>query len=261
MTKTNDGNTILKRMKSMMAYEKPKKINKSAIRLICFGLMDVNQKDKIISVFMMLLELFKVTMATLLSLFVPQTCDPNEQIGINERHSCTLEENIGMYEMSNYEWFVLYWNFITLALCLILYTIMFKREKFIIEYLDDRKDLELQHLSRVIGNYPEIRRGLFKWNLLTFIVSIMTIVFYIINIIVSGIMIIRDYYDGVRTITVFVTNIVLISAILLRIVQNTHNGMYDTTAYSCIDFNPRVFNTIDPEYSTDEKEREAGVSL
>jgi len=203
-------------------------------------------------------HMFKVIMATLLSLFVPQKCPADEENGFPEDHSCTDQENIGAYGLEPYEEFVLIWNFITMGFALLNYLLVMFRERRLINYLSYDPSVDQLHLPKVLENYPEIKHVLHKINFIVMVSSISTILIFIVNVIVSGIMIIGTYSDGYRTITVFITNMLLMMNILYITVGHAYVGYYNEYGLSCFEFEPLSYNVIDELYRKNEHMEDAG---
>jgi len=84
--------------------------------------MNTNTKEILISYFFTILEIYKVIMACLLSIFIPQYFDSNI-----------------FYDISNFNKFVIFFNFITLILFIYFYYVQQLRETFFINHLEINK--------------------------------------------------------------------------------------------------------------------------
>ena len=94
--------------------------------------LDEDQTQLLMSIITYLAETFKLFIACLLTVFVPQRCtNQPDQI-------CTLHDNF--FDLIHYNIFALVFNFITLNTVIIFYSIEFKREKWCIKYLDHTLD-------------------------------------------------------------------------------------------------------------------------
>ena len=206
-------------------------------------------KQRVTTLFTFGWTLFGITMASLLSVFVPQRCSPDPENGFPEHHSCTEQENFGLLSpLTRFEMAVLVWNFITLASTLIHYAIVYHREVQLIKYLDVSVHLPLDNLTKEICKYSDIKLRLYRVNLTMFISSISLIVFFVTNAIMSGIMIFGNYYDGFRTVTVYLTNLALMVNLLKITSFHAYIGYKTDEALSCFNLVPVSFNTIDRDY-------------
>jgi len=226
------------------------KRSQDAPERVLFGLMTHNTYESIKSFGIFCMQMFKVVMASLLSLFVPQVCPADPEHGFDTSHSCTDKENMGQTSpLTTFEFAVLIWNFITLGFALLHYILVLRREKFLIEYLDVDENLPVANLPHVVNQYPLIDTLLLKINILVFVSSLWLCALFVINAILSGIMIFRDYYDGFRSVTVFVTNMALMETVLETTLLHAYIGFQRKMAYSCFDFDAISFNTIDKRYA------------
>ena len=96
-----------------------------------------NTKETLSLISNLSLESFKVFMACLLILFVPQKCDD---------HECSFEEKL--QDKKYYAAYV--FNFLTLFACLISYYKEYSRERFIILCLNVNKQLPDNNLRDII---------------------------------------------------------------------------------------------------------------
>ena len=84
---------------------------------------DTKQRIKVIGIF--LLQIYKITTGTMMSLFIPQSCGDR---------MCTLTEN---YENSElYHKTLFYWNTFSMFLFLVCYSVELRREEWCVKYLD-----------------------------------------------------------------------------------------------------------------------------
>lgn len=242
------------RFSSFFEAQKPNKKRKAVDDVMVFGFISQDSYQKILAILRFSFELFKVVMATLLAIFVPQQCpaDPPEH---PEPHSCTEEENVT--NLTTFNKAVLGWNFITLGFALIHYWLVYKRENSLIEYLDEEPALPDTNLPKMLPGYPEIDAALMRWNFIVLCSSLLTIVIFIINSVLSAVLVFRDYYDGFRSVTVFLTNIALMGTILERTLWHSYAGIQKRIALSCIDFRAADFNSIDRSYINDPMSRQS----
>ena len=199
-----------------------------------------DQKQLIFSIFTFLVETFKIVMASLLSVFVPQRC-PN-----NTDNLCTLYDNF--YELIDYNKVVLGINFTTLGGFLFLYIIEFIREKWCIDYLDIDENKPNNNLKNEIEQYPEYKQKLIELNNYYYKISIFMVFTNIINFITSAILIYYYYYLDYRSITTLITNCLLIIDKLISSLTISHKSLNDMLALSAYIKSVAFFNTIDNDY-------------
>lgn len=236
-----------------VSVRKPKVKSKSLINepeeKACMGLLSVDSKEMIINFGFALIELFKVIMASLLSLLVPTLCKNNPN---DDGHLCTTNEIIwdpqGTINGRAFSIVVIVFNFLTLFVACCHYCVIFYREKVMIKYLDDVTAVPDDRLKLLLPVYPEIRKALQVVHYRSIISSVLFLVFFIVNIVLSGLLVINLRYYGVQTVTVFVTNIVLLLTILHRSISQSWDGLKEDVALSLFTFQPQVYNSIDRDY-------------
>ena len=181
---------------------------------------DSQQRLKVYSSFM--IELFKVAMASFLSISVVQKCDN----GI-----CSFSENID--RQSNYGNIVIGINVINIFAFLSLYYIEFNREMYMIKYLDINKEKGDYYLPNVLDKYEDIKKGLHKYNKNYFNVTKILLLTTFMNWSLSTILVLKYYYS-VKTITSLLTNVLLIITKLndaYSISKESYNNNYGLSAY------------------------------
>ena len=98
---------------------------------------DIVQRVKVAGIF--LLQVYKVTTGTLLSLFIPQSC--GDEI-------CSIQQN---YENNDvYHKSVLYWNMFSMVTFYTYYLIELRREEWAIKFLDIDNDKPDNALKEII---------------------------------------------------------------------------------------------------------------
>lgn len=202
-------------------------------------------KELIKSYALSTIECFKVFIACLLSVFVPQACvDPKQP---NESHTCTLHENFS--DLSSYNLFVVVFNFITLFTCLIFYYLQSKRETYFITHLEADKDSASNALQDNLKNYERILGRVRDHNENLYICTVFSFWLFCANLVFSSVLIFHFYYDGFRSVTTLITNFMLVIGKLYStwdICSNCRGGK--TLALSCTLNEPTSFNNIDPDY-------------
>jgi hypothetical protein len=194
---------------------------------------DFNQQLTLLPI--VLLEFYRVIISSFLILFVPQKCVD---------HVCSYEENMestdSLYDCG------LAFNFITMFVFLVLYTIEIKRENKLIKYLEVNKNLPLDNIS--VGNAIEKlsdkrKNKIWKLDYYYQIFGKCTIIFFSSNAVLSG-LIIYDYYLDNKTTMTFITNILFMINKLYDIysITNTEKNIF----YSAYMKSKMQFNDVDP---------------
>ena len=229
-----------------------------------------------------------MTMATLLSIFVIQSCPQyndcdscsTQGSGDNDGcivsgisppacqlqtyHDCSFEENFTY--LTRFNVFVIVWNFLTLGSICIQYFTVFRRERFLTYKLSRSLEKSRIHLASILNNYPHIQERLHIHDLAVAITSAFAIVMQVVNVIVSGILVFYYYYDGYRTATSFITQILLMLGFMYGPLQSSIFGLRYKVAFSNTEFEPVSFNVIDSHYREKEivnvaAEKEAQMAI
>lgn len=157
-------------------------------------------------------DLFKLSMACMLAVFVPQRCPGNEEaIGgsgnctdIIGPHDCSFSENFRCLSPLNQ--FALGWNFICLILFFFHYALVWKRERFMVYYFEETLQYGRLNLrTQMADDYPTASIWLYRYNRWLFNISAVVALFQLVNVIVSGKLCFLDYPNGYKTFTTFVT--------------------------------------------------------
>jgi hypothetical protein len=204
-------------------------------------MLTTDQKEIISSICLSLIEGYKIWMACLLSIFVPQYC---EETGT----TCSLSDNFS--NLNDYNKFVLAFNFFTLACFKFSFYLQNKREHYIITHLDVDLSKGDNTLEENIKNYVSILKRVQDHNKNTFQAIQFTTLLFIMNSIFSGVLVIYYYYDGFRTITTLIANILLVVTKLYSYYSITNECMKEKTlALSAFRSSPVSYNVIDPDYT------------
>ena len=144
--------------------------------------VDFAQRLKVGGTF--LLELYKVGVGCMLSLFVPQAC--GDEI-------CTLQQN---YEKTHgYNRTALITNTASLFLFFVSYVVELRRENWAIKYLDVDYEKPDNSLKELIKGEPELEKRMDKLNKIYFYTLAFTGGVYIINLGVMGKILYDDYHS------------------------------------------------------------------
>jgi len=199
-----------------------------------------NRNEIMSSVLTSCIDLVKIAMATLLSIFVPQYC---EETG----STCTLQENFS--NLSKFNEFVIGWNFFTLGLFVALTIVINKRETYLINHLDASKDHAFNSLSVNCKDYPKILSRVKEHNNKLHFWTWFTIAAFIFNVLVSAILIYNYFYDGFRSVTTLLANVLLVSSKLYMLADICKQcRQAKMLALSTLTFTPSSFNVIDSKY-------------
>jgi hypothetical protein len=194
-----------------------------------------------------IIEGIKIAMATLLSVFVPQYCEDTQT-------TCTLQQNFE--NLSSFNSFVIAWNLITLALFIKLTFVQNKREAYFITHLDESKTHPYNSFEENMYPYPTIKSRVHQYNKQLRVWTNVTSVAFCINICVSAVLVFHFFYDGFRTITTLVANVLLVSSKLYQLRQISKECLQARMmALSTVATNAVSFNVIDPEYAIDTGQR------
>jgi len=185
-----------------------------------------------------LIELFRVITSSLLILFVPQKCGSN---------ICSLQQ-ILVYD-TNIKGSGLVINYITLFSFIILYCIEVWRENRLIKYLDVNPNMptDTEYITHIMNILPdEKKQKILKSNQLYTYITYITIIIYIINAIVSGIVINNSYLSN-QTYATFITYVIFMITKLTNsyTVVNTGDENIFYSAYLKVNVQ---FNDIDRNY-------------
>jgi len=194
-------------------------------------------------------ESFKVLMAAMLSLFVPQKC-PNQSDGL-----CTLHDNL--IDLTPFNIAVVVINFTTLAGFITLYIVEYIRENWCIEWLDVDPSKPNNNLDKEIEQYPQIKENMNRLNRKYYIVAWIMVAMNILNFIVSSILIYGYYYLDYRSVTVLITNVLLIVDKLATCFSIATRSITEEVPVSAYMNVPVVFNTVDKDH----KEQSSGQNV
>jgi hypothetical protein len=207
-----------------------------------------DQKDLISGVFFSIIEGVRISMATLFSIFVPQYCPETGT-------TCTLQENFS--NLSPFNEFVIVFNFLSLAIFSKLMYVINKREAYLISHLEESRDHSYNSFIENLKPYPNViirvnehNQSLKKWTKLT-------LISYILNVIFSCVLIFYYFYDGFRSITTIVANLLLVSGklhSLISIYKDCIKDINKPLALSVSKITQVSYNVIDPVYEKNKKE-------
>jgi len=197
---------------------------------------DQDNNQKINVTISVALELYRVLVSSLLILFVPQDCDG---------HLCTLTEN--MEPDSKIYTTGLFFNFATMFVFLLMYTLEVKRENRLITYLDVNKSIACDNTSvgQVLQKLPnEKQNSILVLDMYYQKAAYVAMVSFVINSIISGI-VVYQYSLGNQTTTTIITNILFMVSKLsdVYLTVNTDKNVF----YSAYLKGKIQYNDVDPD--------------
>jgi len=218
----------------------------------------------LINTFTLCVDMFKLSMASMLAVFVPQKCpglhpddcktdptgplctvDDPEVVGCTTEkfsHDCTFEENFIC--LTEYNKFVLAWNFLCLFALIGHYFLVWRREAFMVRHLKENLEYSRLWLKDEISHYPTLHLKLHRWHRRVFYVSVFAVLMQLVNLMISAKLTFFDYYNGYKTFTNYFTNVLLLSLILWNCVDAAYVGLKHQVAYSAIGFEPVSYNAM-----------------
>lgn len=194
---------------------------------------DDNASDLLYALIDILLELSKIVVSSLLVVFVPQHCDGS---------MCSIAENFT--DLTELNKGALAWNFITLWFMLMLYIVIYRREKFLIYRMDEDAKVPKTNSQKVFAEHAEIANGFRHHNDLLYKYALMATIAYIGNIVISCVVIWGYYYENYQSVVQLIVNAGLCVYVLWRsLVHSRSNLVLSNTTFS-----PLVYNAIDRYY-------------
>lgn len=203
----------------------------------CIREMDNDTVEKIQGYIAMGGMFVKILMASFPMMFVPQLC---------EGEPCSMSD-----KFLGWNWLMLV-NVTTFCSFCNLYYIQAKREFFMIDYFDEDDDKSENALFDEIEHYPLIKRKINKLNKKIGSANTACIVFFAINTVWSSAFILAQRYLDATTITVLLTNSILVQGKLMQI-RDAH--LSEDLAQSSVGTRPKKYNIID----VDKRNLELGI--
>ena len=203
---------------------------------------DLMQRIKVGAIF--LLQLYKVTTGTLLSLFIPQSCD---------NRICTVVENYNNNEI--YHKSVLYWNIFSMTTFFIYYIIELRREEWAIKYLDIDNNKADNALKDIIKEEPTLNKRMDKLNLFYYRSLCVNIIVYTINIGLT-IKMIKDNYHSMSTLSCFTSFTLLVLMKLYNSFEVAYNSIKKDKMTSAYMSEFVSFNILDKDYVKEKRKPE-----
>lgn len=207
------------------------------IILYIFNIMltqDSTQRLKVAGLFM--LQFYKITTGTLLSLFVPQKC--GEKV-------CTITENFNNKE--TYHEIVMYTNFISMFIFLTFYVIELCREEWCVRRLDVNNNFSDNHLKNIIEKIPKLNNRMDKINKVYYYLFLINFSTYMINLSLS-VKLLKDNYHSSATISSFCSFVLLVLMKMFNSFTVSRESLKNDKMMSAFMMEFISFNIFDKDY-------------
>jgi hypothetical protein len=205
---------------------------------------DCSQRITVSFIFM--LELYRVSVGCMLSLFVPQAC--GDKI-------CTFREN---YEKTDgYNRVALIINSFSLCMFLISYGFELKRENWAIRYLDVDYTVPDNSLKEIIKKVPKLDKQMDRLNLIYYYILIATAGIYTLNIGITAKILYEDYHS-MSTISCTVSFSLLVLMKLYNSMSVAKVSIDKDEMRSAFLKEFTSFNVLDSDYVSQKRPREIG---
>ena len=167
--------------------------------------VDFLQRIKVTGIFC--LQIYKILTGTLLTVFVPQSCETLLETNTTENRICTLTQNFENNDL--YHKTTLYWNITTMVLFLGYYMIELKRENWSIKYLDIDNNKPDNSLKEIIKTEPELDEYMDRLNIYYYYFLLAAIFSYAVNVGLMVKILYTDYHSS-STISCFMSFVLLV---------------------------------------------------
>lgn len=198
--------------------------------------LTVDNKQRIKTTLLFILEFYKILMGTFLIAFVPQSC--GEEV-------CSISQNIKdgdlLHHIANG------FNLLTFLFVVNFYKTEIQRENWCITYLDIDETKPNDYLDEQIERYPEIKQKMLKLNK-TYLRDIyLALGFLITNFVLSGVSIGYNYV-GTNTVTSIVSFLLLVTMKITSALNVGKESVNDDHALSSYLKTNKTYNVIDKDF-------------
>ena len=229
---------------------------------------DLKERLKIGALFVF--QSYKVIMGSLLILFVPQNCEElldNSGSSYNyESEICSVSDNLNKKDDLFHD-ITLGFNFLCVFLFFIMYFVELRRENWCVKNLDINHDFPDNHLDDIIDKKPALKIELRKKNSRYFKITCLTTSVYMINLILSSIIIYTNYV-GIQAVTSYTSYVALILLKIYNSIFISYESLHNDKALSGYITEFSSFNVFDKDILDDDEkesivneEKETNVSL
>jgi hypothetical protein len=198
--------------------------------------LTVDTQQRILTVFLFLVEMYKLLMGSCLTLFVPQMCN---------NASCSLTEII--YLDSTLHRVAMGFNAYSLLMFMVFYGMELRRESWCIKYLDMDDSKTAVHLDSEIEGYPIIKQQMNAMNRQYRTIVAVCIVSQVANVAIS-VADIAQAWAGISSLTPLASYVLLIFIKLGMSFQIAQASLQKERALSAFMKAPRTYNTIDEDH-------------
>jgi hypothetical protein len=207
-------------------------------------MVSTDTKELLTSYALSFVEGYKVLLACLLSVFVPQYCPETGT-------TCTLSDNFS--NLSAFNEAVVVINFLCLGMFVYLSVLQSRRETYLITHLDATPTQAVTAFAANLARYPKILRRVQEHNAKLYTLVRYTICAFIVNAVSSAILVTVMYYDGFRTATTLIANILLVAQKLYGLFDILHRCRASAEcplALSAYQITPVGYNVVDEDYAS-----------
>ena len=204
---------------------------------------DIIQRVKVAGIF--LLQIYKVTTGTMLSLFVPQSCDTDESSRI-----CSLQENYN--NADGYHKIVLCWNAFSFLTFFTYYLVELKREAWSIKFLDIDNNKPDNSLKEIIVKEPTLDKAMDRLNLWYYRTLLFNCGVYGINLALSA-KLVKDGYHSSSTLSCFFSFALLVLMKLYNSLGVATQSVKNDKMMSAYMSEFVSFNVLDSDYVSKEE--------
>ena len=204
---------------------------------------DFKQRVKVAGLF--LLQIYKVTTGTMLSLFVPQACSSSDGSSDNESRICTLQENFD--NTDGYHKMVLYVNMLSMFTFFTYYLLELRREEWAIKYLDIDNDKPDNSLKEIIRTDQPLNWKMDTLNLLYYRTVLGCCGVYVVNVHLSA-KLVKDGYHSSSTVSCFLSFTLLVSMKLYNSIEVAWQSVSNDKMMSAYMSEFVSFNVLDSDY-------------
>ena len=206
-----------------------------------------------------LFQSYKVIMGSMLILFVPQKCEElilSDESGSNNLDEyktsiCTISQNLNKKDDIFHD-ITLGFNFLCVGLFLITYIIELRREHWCVKNLDINHDYPDNHLDNIIHTKPELKKELHKRNNRYFKITTITSSIYMINLLLSSIIIYNNYV-GIQAVTSYTSYVALILLKIYNSLFISYTSLKNVKALSAYITEFSSFNVFDEDLIIQDK--------
>lgn len=220
-----------------------------------------NTHQRLMMTLFLALDTYRILIGSFYSIFVPQSCpDHKEPLRLNGTevpmtyHTCTLADNVT--DLTTYNKAVIGLNALTAAFMAVAFIIEVRRENWMIKHLDVDSKKADDNLATEIEAYDRLKVSLLHKNHHYKVAFYVVGVANVMNIITSAVLV-ADYFDGLKTVTTFLTNALLIVLRISKSIQISRTCEKEMKAQSVFLSEQTTFNTIDTAYRLPEPEPKA----